>query len=56
MLNPLSGLLEGFRWSLLGGTPPAWPPVASAAVASLLAFVGGACFFKRMEREFADVI
>lgn len=56
MLNPLSGLLEGFRWSLLGGTPPAWPPIACAVVASLLAFVGGACFFKRMEREFADVI
>ncbi len=56
LLNPLSGLLEGFRWSLLGGTPPGWGAISFAAAASVLVFVGGACFFKRMEREFADVI
>ena len=55
-LNPLSGLLEGFRWSLLGrGTLDA-RSVGYSALVSLAAFVGGAFAFKRMERKFADVI
>lgn len=54
-LNPLSGLLEAFRWSLLGG---ALSPVALAysAVFSVALFVLGAFAFKRMERLFSDVI
>lgn len=55
-LNPLAGLLQAFRWSLLGhgGLPVA--PVAWAAAASALVFLGGAYAFKKMERKFADVI
>lgn len=55
-LNPLAGLLQGFRWSLLGhgGLPLA--PVVYSAVVSLLVFFGGAFAFKKMERKFADVI
>ncbi len=55
-LNPLAGLLQGFRWSLLGhGSLPLAPVLYSAAV-SLLVFLGGAFAFKKMERKFADVI
>ena len=55
-LNPLAGLLQGFRWSLLGhGSLPGLPIAYSAAV-SLLVFFGGAFAFKKMERKFADVI
>ena len=55
-LNPLSGLLQGFRWSLLGhGTLPLAPVIWAAAL-SVLAFFGGAYAFKKMERRFADVI
>jgi lipopolysaccharide transport system permease protein len=64
LLNPLSGPLEAFRWSLLaGGRPPGHgapvPPLASvayAAVVAVVVFLLGAYSFKRMERKFADVI
>lgn len=55
-LNPLSGLLEGFRWSLLGLAQPSWSAIAYSSVVSVLVFLGGAFAFKKMERKFADVI
>jgi lipopolysaccharide transport system permease protein len=56
VLNPLAGLLEALRWSLLGGAPPSWSHVGYAAVASCALLVAGAFAFRRMERRFADVI
>ena len=55
-LNPLTGLLEAFRWSLLGTAHPAWGSVIYAAVVTVLVFILGAFSFKKMERKFADVI
>jgi len=55
-LNPLTGLLEAFRWSLLGTAAPNWNSVAYAAVVTVVVFVLGAFSFKKMERKFADVI
>ncbi len=56
VLNPLTGLLQAFRWSLLAdGTLPLGL-VAYSAVFSLAVFVLGAFSFKKMERKFADVI
>ncbi len=55
-LNPLSGVLEGARWSVLGGAfPPAGWVLYSCAVCFLSALVG-ALVFRRLERGFADVI
>lgn len=55
-LNPLSGALEGARWSVLGGPfPPAGWVAYSVAVCALSALVG-AVLFRRLERGFADVI
>ena len=55
-VNPLSGLLQAFRWSLLGdGTLPLGM-VAYSAVFAVSIFVLGAFSFKKMERKFADVI
>jgi lipopolysaccharide transport system permease protein len=55
-INPLTWLLEGFRWALLGlAQPPGWQMVA-AAVTSVVVFVAGALVFSKMERGFADVI
>jgi lipopolysaccharide transport system permease protein len=54
-LNPMAGVIQGFRWALLGAPAPGlliWPSVA-LAVALL---VSGLFFFKRMEDTFADVI
>jgi lipopolysaccharide transport system permease protein len=55
-LNPLSGLLEAFRWSLLGTGALHGGYTAYSAVFALVALFGGAFTFKKMEREFADVI
>lgn len=56
LLNPLAGLLEAFRWSILGRGEMNWGYVAYSAVFAILVFVGGAFSFKKMERKFADVI
>jgi lipopolysaccharide transport system permease protein len=56
LLNPLSGLLEGLRWSLLGTTHPHWGAVAYGAAFAFVVFLAGAYAFKRMERSFADVV
>ena len=55
-LNPLAGVVEGFRWALLGSAAPDWGlvGVSVGVVAALL--VGGVLYFRRMERTFADVV
>ncbi|WP_170065495.1 ABC transporter permease [Abditibacterium utsteinense] len=55
-LNPLSGLLEAFRWSMIGRGELNWGYIAYSAVFAILIFIGGAFSFKKMERKFADVI
>ena len=55
-INPLTGLLEAFRWSLLGTVHPAWGAVAYSVAAAGIVFILGAFSFKKMERKFADVI
>ncbi len=54
--NPLTGVLEGMRWSLLGTPPPNPLALGYSVVASLFMFVLGALLFGRAERKFADVI
>jgi lipopolysaccharide transport system permease protein len=55
-LNPMAGVVEGFRWALLGtDTEPGLMTLVSGVVAILL-LVSGAFYFRRMERTFADVI
>lgn len=55
-LNPLAGILEGFRWSVLGTEAPSAGLAAYSAATSLLILVVGLLIFNRMEQEFADVI
>jgi len=53
-INPMTGVVEGFRWALLGtGQPPGLMTLVSAIVAVLL-LISGMFYFKRMERLFAD--
>lgn len=55
-LNPMTGVVEGFRWALLGsGQAPGLMTLVSALVALLL-LVSGMFYFKRMERLFADMV
>ena len=55
-LNPMAGVVEGFRWALLGTDAPDWGlmAVSAAVVAALMA--GGLFYFRRMEKTFADVV
>ena len=55
-INPMAGVVEGFRWALLGvGSAPGPIIVVSSAVAVLL-LLTGAFYFRRMEKTFADVV
>lgn len=54
-LNPMVGVVEGFRWALLGTTAPG--PLLLASVVAVSGFlIGGLYYFRRMERSFADLI
>jgi ABC-type polysaccharide/polyol phosphate export systems, permease component len=55
-LNPVVGVVEGFRWTLLGQPAPALETIIPSICIVLLFFVSGVVYFKRMERTFADVI
>ena len=55
-LNPLAGVIEGFRWALLGKGNPAIGAIMISACVVLILLLGGMVFFKRMERYFADVL
>ena len=56
-LNPMVGVIDGFRWCLLGGkVVPYWPGVWLSVFILTVLLVTGAYYFKRMEKTFADVI
>lgn len=55
-LNPMVGVVEGFRWALLGSKTAPGPMIAVSSAAALLILVSGAFYFRRMEKTFADVV
>jgi lipopolysaccharide transport system permease protein len=55
-LNPMAGVVEGFRWALLGTGPAPGPIVIASTVAALILLASGTFYFRRMERTFADVV
>ena len=55
-LNPMAGVVEGFRWALLGTDTAPGPMTIVSAVVALALFVSGAFYFRRMEQSFADVL
>jgi lipopolysaccharide transport system permease protein len=55
-LNPMAGVVEGFRWALLGTKTSPGPMLAVSATAAVLILIGGAFYFRRMEKTFADVV
>jgi lipopolysaccharide transport system permease protein len=54
-LNPMVGVIEGFRSALLGTNPMPWDLILPGLVASVIMLVVGALYFRRKERVFADV-
>jgi lipopolysaccharide transport system permease protein len=55
-LNPMVGVVEGFRWAMLDSSNPVGPLVYVSALVVIVLLVGGLAYFKRMESVFADVI
>ena len=55
-LNPMAGVIEGFRWSLLKTSPPVLGGMAVTVVCVVVLLLLGMSYFNRMERKFADVI
>jgi len=55
LLNPMAGILEGFRWAILGTKPPSALLIASVAIV-LVILISGAFYFRRREKAFADIV
>lgn len=55
-LNPMTGVVEGFRWALLGTETAPGPIIIASSLAAATLFVSGLFYFRRMEKNFADVV
>jgi len=55
-LNPMAGVVEGFRWALLGKSEGPGALLAVSVAVVILILIGGLYYFRRMEAEFADVV
>jgi lipopolysaccharide transport system permease protein len=55
-LNPMVGVVEGFRWALLKSNSAPGPMIAVSSGAALVILITGAFYFRRMEKTFADIV
>ena len=55
-LNPMTWIIQGFRWSLLGVGHMDWQKILIIGIFSILILLGGLFYFRKMESEFADII
>jgi lipopolysaccharide transport system permease protein len=55
-LNPMTGVIEGFRWALLNTDTAPGPVIIVSSLAAVALLVSGAYYFRRMEKTFADVV
>lgn len=55
-LNPMVGVIDGFRWALLGQTTPNLLSMAISFMMVIILLIGGLIYFKHAERSFADII
>ncbi len=55
-LNPMAGVVEGFRWALLGSNTPSVGLLLVSVVVVVLLFISGLYYFRRMEKTYADVV
>jgi lipopolysaccharide transport system permease protein len=55
-LNPMVGVVEGFRWALLRSNAAPGPMIAVSSAAALIILISGAFYFRRMEKTFADIV
>lgn len=55
-LNPMAGVVEGFRWALIGNVPAPGPMLIASSAGAAVLLITGALYFRHMERTFADVV
>jgi lipopolysaccharide transport system permease protein len=55
-LNPMVGVIEGFRWALLGTATAPSAMIAASAFTAVLLLITGAFYYRRLEKTFADVL
>ena len=55
-LNPMVGVVEGFRWALLGTETAPGPMILVSSLMAVSLLIGGLYYFRRMEKSFADVV
>lgn len=55
-INPMTGVIEGFRWALLDTNTAPGPMIIVSSLAAVALLVSGAFYFRRMEKTFADVV
>lgn len=55
-INPMVGVIEGFRAALLGATAMPWDFILVGSISSSIIFISGLVYFRRMEKIFADVV
>jgi lipopolysaccharide transport system permease protein len=55
-INPMTGVVEGFRWALLGTSTAPGMMVAVSAITAIMVLIAGAFYFRRVERTFADLV
>ena len=55
-LNPMAGVVEGFRWALLRTNTAPGPILIVSSLAAVAGLIGGAFYFRRMEKNFADIV
>jgi lipopolysaccharide transport system permease protein len=55
-INPMAGVVEGFRWAMLDAPTSPGPLIAASAVTGFVLLFSGAWYFRRVERSFADVV
>jgi len=55
-LNPMGGVINAFRSSILGHQPIDWPLLGISGVIIIVLFLGGIFYFHKMEKTFADVV
>lgn len=55
-INPMVGVIEGFRWALLGTNTAPGPIIFVSAFVSIMLLISGVFYFRRMEKSFADVV
>jgi lipopolysaccharide transport system permease protein len=55
-INPMVGVVEGFRWALLGSQTAPGPMVIVSSLVAIALLISGVFYFRRMEKTFADVV